>query len=272
MELNFQRPAYVEPFEFEKLIVRAQVTKWMANNWHHSLYWSALYLVVVFGGKHLMKSRPAYKLKRPLAVWNISLAIFSLIGTIRLLPGFYHVLRDRGFTFSVCNISYIGGIESSFFWGWLFILSKVLEFGDTIFIVLRKQKLIFLHWYHHIVTLVFTWYNSGNLVSLGHWFIFMNFTVHSLMYGYFALKALNIKIPRPIAMMITLCQISQMFIGVFLCSWAYKSLASGTPCEITYTALNLNSFMYFTYVVLFCYFFYNSYIVSGKKVQGKKAN
>lgn len=43
------------------------------------------------------------------------------------------------------------------FWSTMFVLSKVPELGDTLFIVLRKQPLIFLHWYHHATVLVYSW-------------------------------------------------------------------------------------------------------------------
>ena len=38
------------------------------------------------------------------------------------------------------------------------MLSKVPETIDTLFIVLRRQPLIFLHWYHHASVLVYCFY------------------------------------------------------------------------------------------------------------------
>ena len=42
--------------------------------------------------------------------------------------------------------SYVEVDRVSGFWSSLFVLSKVPELGDTIFIILRKQQLKFLHW------------------------------------------------------------------------------------------------------------------------------
>lgn len=33
------------------------------------------------------------------------------------------------------------------YWGWMFVMSKAPELGDTMFLILRKRPVIFLHWY-----------------------------------------------------------------------------------------------------------------------------
>lgn len=53
-------------------------------------------------------------------------------------------LYGHNIAFYCCHMALQGVCA---FWGWLFTLSKMVELGDTIFIVVRKQELIFLHWY-----------------------------------------------------------------------------------------------------------------------------
>lgn len=85
-------------------------------------------------------------------------------------------------------------------WGWIFALSKVIEFGDTVFIVLRKSRLSFLHWYHHITVCVYSWYALTPIPSaLSDWFGGMNYSVHTCMYTYYALRASGYKLHPLIA-------------------------------------------------------------------------
>lgn len=254
-----------QPFEFEKIVDKNNRIRWMQNNWHQSIYWSIFYIIVIFSIQRYMKNRPPLELKTPLIIWNIGLALFSIAGTIRMLPGFLHIINEFGFTFSICDNQYGKRIQPTVFWAWLFISSKVLELGDTLFIVLRKRKLIFLHWYHHIMTLMMCWYTTGNLVAVTHWFGVMNYCVHSFMYTYYALSALNIKIPRYIAMTITSLQLSQMIIGSFVCYWAINTKWQGYHCEFPDNAVIVALTVYLTYVLLFARLFYNSYIGKSNK-------
>ena len=61
--------------------------------------------------------------------------------------------------------SFIEKDRVSGYWTFMFVMSKVPELGDTIFIVLRKQPLIFLHWWVDFLPapltfLLFTWHSS----------------------------------------------------------------------------------------------------------------
>lgn len=91
-------------------------------------------MLIIFGGQAWMQNRPAYKLRRALALWNTLLAAFSIAGALRTLPEMIHVLSKFGFYHSVCNPSYVDQVQVSAYWTWLFTLSKVPELGDTVFI------------------------------------------------------------------------------------------------------------------------------------------
>ena len=139
----------------------------------------------------LFLSRPAFDLRGPLTGWSMFLAMFSIMGAARTLPEFMHTLYTHGFYHSLCIPSFIENDRVSGFWTWMFVLSKVPELGDTIFIVLRKQKLIFLHWYHHVTVLIYCWYSFSQYTAPARWFVVMNFIVHSIMYTYYAFRALR---------------------------------------------------------------------------------
>lgn len=74
------------------------------KNWHFPLVMGVAYLAVIFGLEKYMRNRPAFKLKWPLFLWNVSLGIFSIIGFIRTAPEFFSILADadKGFYKGIC--------------------------------------------------------------------------------------------------------------------------------------------------------------------------
>lgn len=231
--------------------------EWIYHAWKISILIVILYLLLILIGRQYMKNRKAYNLKRELILWNIGLAIFSWIGTLRLLPEFINTIKQHGITHSYCDKDFAYGITAC--WSWLFMYSKIPELIDTIFIILRKQKLIFLHWYHHATVLLYTWYGAHTYTSTGRWFILMNYMVHAMMYSYYACKAMKIKINRKIMMMITCAQISQMVIGIIINIFAYYKKSKGIDCYVEYNNIAWSLIMYFSYFILFVYFFVKTY-------------
>ncbi|XP_023222628.1 elongation of very long chain fatty acids protein 6-like [Centruroides sculpturatus] len=250
--------------EFKWLYIEEYLYQYVDNKLTQSFFpyaisMSLAYVIIIFYLQNYMKSRPPFQLRWPLVIWNILLAAFSICGTLRLLPGLWVLIREFGFMFSVCNLSFAIKHHPLPFWMSLFAWSKLIEFGDTIFLVLRKQRVIFLHWYHHALTLINVWYANSIEMSTTYWCMTMNIFVHSFMYSYYAMKAMNIKVPLFIAMTITTIQIAQMFMGCFLTLSATYMYYSGKYCEQTNTSLLLLNFMFFSYAWLFCRFFRDSY-------------
>lgn len=270
MKTNPSSPNYSIIFDFEKDFDQRLKREWMVNHWHQAFYYVAIYMFLVFGGQAYMQLRPPFQLRRLLTAWNVFLAVFSIFGALRTLPEFLHVLREFGFTYSVCNPSFIEETKVSGFWTWMFTLSKLPELGDTIFIILRKQNLIFLHWYHHMTVLLFAWYSYTEHIAPARWFMVMNYVVHSFMYTYYAMRAMRIYIPRTIAMMITSSQILQMIAGGIVSYWAYQVRLRGDFCQISVDTAKLAVLMYLSYFVLFAKYFYNAYILPKRDILQKK--
>ncbi|RXM92856.1 Elongation of very long chain fatty acids protein 6 [Acipenser ruthenus] len=140
--------------------------------------------------------------------------------------------------------------------------------GDTIFIILRKQKLIFLHWYHHITVLLYSWYSYKDMVAGGGWFMTINYLVHAVMYSYYALRAAGFRVSRKFAMIITLTQITQMVVGCVVNYLVFSWMQQG-QCPSHVQNIVWSSLMYLSYFVLFCRFFFEAYVHKSKKNTGK---
>ena len=196
------------PLSIEEGWTERDVFLWLKANFSTAWIASGIYLVVIYFLKQYMDNKPAFNLRSGLVLWSATLAVFSIIGTARTAYERYYIVSTYGWNYSVCkNELYAGPMA---LWYGLFVTSKILEFGDTIFIILRKQKLIFLHWYHHVSVLIFSWYVCSDAQIFARWFLVMNYFVHSVMYSYYTLKALKIRVPKMAAMLITILQIFQV--------------------------------------------------------------
>ena len=217
-----------------------------------------MYLPTVFGLKNYMDKREAYDLKVPLVCWNFLLAIFSLYGAIVTMPPALERIQQNGMLSAICdNSCYVHPASGMVLY---FNLSKMPEFVDTIFLRLRKKPVIFLHWYHHIMTMIYCWYGNqlGTFFNCSGWyFASMNLTVHAIMYTYYGLAAMGYgrgMTKRGLNKVITTIQLAQMVGGIVI-------LFYSTGCDKFDTnGFAAASVMYGSYLLLFGKLFIDKYI------------
>jgi len=112
---------------------------------------------------------------------------------------------------------------------------------------------------------MYCFYSARDFDPASRWFAAMNTFIHTIMYGYYALRAAKIRIPTPFAMVITSMQILQMIVGMML-TLGYLALTySGVQCDRPKDMIPWSLLMYFSYLVLFANFFIRSYVKPEKK-------
>lgn len=252
-------------FTLERTFDAEPQRQFISERWYHSILWIAAYVLVVFAGKSYMQSKKPLNLKNALIVWNAVLAVFSIIGTVRIMPEFIGTFLREGFENSYCKINdnYYQGVNG--FWVYLFHLSKLMELGDTVFLILRKRPVIFLHWYHHASVILYTWLTYPSNTAPLRWGVGMNFTVHAFMYVYYTLRAMGYNnFPKWIPPSITSLQIVQFIIGSWVTGHSFYLSIYGL-CDISLYSATSALIMYVSYLILFMNFFYHAYIKKSKK-------
>jgi len=188
----------------------SQTISWMQQHAEVPVAAVGLYLGFIFTVPQMLPKPLNVKLS--FAMWNLLLSVFSFMGVTRIVPHLLRTVSQEGFIYSVCEEPtnwYSKG--PSGLWMTLFVLSKFPELGDTVFLILRKKPVIFLHWFHHTTVLLYCWHSYATEAPQALYFIAMNYSVHAVMYGYYCLMALRMKPKWLPPMLITVFQLSQAF-------------------------------------------------------------
>lgn len=100
---EFESPRRFDHFSFETIIDYPLWKHRMSLNWTLPIWVSIVYIVAIFSIQKFMKNRPAYNVQLPMAIWNLVLGIFSIMGFVRIVPELIAVLASpNGFHRSVC--------------------------------------------------------------------------------------------------------------------------------------------------------------------------
>ena len=203
---------------------------------------------------------PPLRTRLPVFLWNVFLAIFSILGVYHVTLPISKEIREVGLQNYICQADIPETVRweiktNAFaFYMFVFVLSKGAELIDTVLLILKQRKLDFLHTWHHFSVLIYCTHAGAWTHHLGSGTIFgaMNLLVHAIMYTYYALRTYRIPVPFP--WLITLLQIAQMFAG------CYVSYSVGGCENYVFRDRLLAGLIYTTYNVLFVHFFYNRFI------------
>ncbi|KAI8927278.1 GNS1/SUR4 family-domain-containing protein [Entophlyctis helioformis] len=186
----------------------------------HVLFAILAYVTVIFIGIAVMKPLPKFKLTWFAFFHNVFLTALSAYMSLKALV----YAKQAGYSlFSFGNS--VDHSPAGFPMAkivWLFYISKVYEFLDTVIMVLKKnnRQISFLHMYHHgsilaVQWLVLMWAPGGESMLP----VVLNSFIHVVMYGYYLLSSMGFKSVSLIKRYITTMQMTQFCIlfvqGVF---------------------------------------------------------
>lgn len=217
---------------------------------------AGLYLTVKFGGEAIMRDRKPFDTKFPAMVSNALLAV----GSLWMFAGFcYHLFNNwsaAGWDMSllVCDpeLKLQQGMDLFLY---VFYLSKFWEYVDTIFLILGKREVIFLHWFHHFITPSICWAAFSYPGACSWAGPLTNAGVHVVMYSYYT--ATYFGVSRWVGKYITKIQIVQFIGNIALFNAIFLNLAVGQGYDTCKGNLYQYAFVYANYInflVLFVQF------------------
>ncbi|KAH3674945.1 hypothetical protein WICMUC_002965 [Wickerhamomyces mucosus] len=233
------------------------------------------YYIIILGGQFIFKKfdlKP-WKLNILFQFHNLSLTLISLTLLLLMIEQLFPIIYYNGLFYAICNAgAWTPKLVTLYY---LNYMTKYLEFIDTLFLVVKRKKIIFLHSYHHGATALLCYFQLIGGTSISWVVISLNLGVHVVMYFYYFLAARGIRVWWK--QWITNFQIIQFILdlifiyyatfikvrfdlGLFGCDSKVCLNCVGSPVA-TWTGVGIIS----SYLVLFILFYIEIYINKGKK-------
>ncbi|KAA0705005.1 Elongation of very long chain fatty acids protein 2 [Triplophysa tibetana] len=213
------------------------------------------YLLTIYLGTKYMRSRPAYSLKNVLLLYNFSVTLLSFYMLVELISAVW----SAGYRLQCQGLYETGDADirvAKVLWWYYF--SKLIEFLDTIFIVLRKKnsQISLLHVYHH-ASMFNIWWCVLNWIPCGQSFFgpMLNSFIHILMYSYYGLST----IPSMQKYLWWKRYLTQAQLVQFALTITHTVSAWIVPCGFPLGCLKFQTFYMVTLVILFVNFYLQTY-------------
>nr|ANN11902.1 polyunsaturated fatty acid elongase Elovl5 [Siganus guttatus] len=229
----------------------------LLDNYPPTFALTVVYLLIVWLGPKYMKNRPAYSCRGLMVIYNLGLTLLSFYMFYELGCAIWF----GGYNFYCQNTYSLPEMDNKVMRVlWWYYFSKLIEFMDTFFFILRKNnhQITFLHIYHH-ASMFNIWWFVMNWIPCGQTYFgaSLNSFVHVVMYSYYGLSA--IPALRPYLWWkkyITQLQLVQFFLTMFQ-----------TYCAVLWPCGFPIGWLYFqiSYMVTLVILFSNFYIQTYKK-------
>lgn len=233
-----------------------RVRGWLLlDNYPPTFALTVIYLLIVWMGPKYMKHRQPYSCRGLLVLYNLGLTLLSFYMFYELVTAVWH----GGYNFYCQDTHSAQEVDNKIINVlWWYYFSKLIEFMDTFFFILRKnnRQITFLHIYHH-ASMLNIWWFVMNWVPCGHSYFgaSLNSFVHVVMYSYYGLSA--VPAIRPYLWWkkyITQFQLIQFFLTIYqtMCAVVW-------PCDFPKGWLYFQIFYMVTLIILFTNFYLQTY-------------